>query len=238
MNCAQRGSALAETALVVGLALLVLFNALELSVLGFYQMHADAAAFLTARVQSLADATTAQSTLSAALPPAFASAPALSTPGGQSQSIASHNWQGLLMLPGMSGGSVVSGQSIEPTTTQAAVQAGFAFDAPSATLPNYYPQQHTDDAAFPYPSAYNNLYLAQNLGTGTGNGFNGQYNEWRDHSKCFASVPFPGSYAQTQTLSSTAGYVVDPKTNPWSNFPNSSAEAVIYGWDKNPGGTC
>lgn len=234
----QLGSALAETALVVGLALLVLFNALELSLLGFYQMHADAAAFLTARVQSLSDAATAQATLVSALPPALPAAPTLSTPGGQSQSIASHTWQGLLLLPGMSGSSTVSGEHIEPTASQASVQASFAFDAPPATLPNYYPQSDVNDAIFPFGTAYSIVYIAQNLGTTPGNGFNGQFNEWRDHQKCFAAVPFPQQYSATQTSSTPTGYTVDVKTNPWANFPNGSVEDTIYGWDKNPGGTC
>lgn len=234
MSRAERGTALAETALVVGMALLVLFNSLQLALLGFYQVHADAAAFLTARVQSLSDSTTAQSTLASALPPGLSAAPTLTMPNGQSLSQARHDWQGLVLVPGAPGSTPVYGDAMEPTTSQSAVTTPFSFSAPAATLPNYFPQQDVDDARIVYPQPYTSLYLAQNLGTSNGNGWNGAFTEWQDHAQCYAKVNFPNSYAATQTSTTASGYVVDPKTNPWSNFPNNSVEATIYGWDGNP----
>jgi len=237
MNSAQRGTALAETALVVGLALMLIFNALELSLLGFYQLHVDAAAFLTARVFSLADATTAQSTLASALPPGLA-APSLTTQSNGSQSVVQQKWDGLL-LPGFSNSSIVYGEDVEPTASQATVTSSFAFDVPFATLPNYYPQEDVDDPSLQYTPAYTGLYIAQNLGSSNGNGWNGLFAEWRAHEQCFAKVNFPNSYAATQSSASGSTYYVDPKSNPWANFPSNSVEATIYGWDKNPNtGTC
>jgi hypothetical protein len=237
MNRAQRGTALAETALVVGLALLVIFNALELSLLGFYQLHVDAAAFLTARVFSLADATTAQSTLASALPPALGGV-SLTTQSNGSLSVVQQKWDGLL-LPGFSNSSLVYGEDVEPTASQATVTSSFAFDVPSTTLPNYYPQGDVDDPSLQYTPAYTGLYIAQNLGSGNGNGWNGQFAEWRAHAQCFAKVNFPNSYAATQSSATGNTYYVDKTSNPWANFPNNSVEDTIYGWDQNPHtGTC
>lgn len=236
---AQRGTALAETAMVVGLALLVIFNAMQLALLGFYQMHADATAFMTARVQALADATTAQTTAAAALPPVLGVAPSLSLSGKTSISQTQQAWQGLLMLPGGPGPATVYGAAIEPDASQASVTSPFAFAAPPAALPNYFPQGDVDDGSSAYPQSYGSVYLAQNFGTGNGQGWNGAFAEWQSHAQCYSKVNFPQNYSATQSSTTASGYTVDPKTNPWTNFPNKSVEATIYGWDQNPHtGTC
>lgn len=237
MKTRERGSALAETALVVGVALLVLFNSLELGILGFYQVHTDAAAFMTARVQALADSATALSDVTS-LPPDVSMQASLTVSGTQSQSVVTESWQGLLGFPNAAGSTSVTGEYIEPMATQSSVTSPFAFSVPSAVLPNYYPQGDVNDATVPYSPAYTSVYIAQNFGTSQGQGWNGQYGEWRDHAQCYAKINFPNSYASTQSGTVNGVYVVDPKTNPWSNFPNNSEEATIYGWDAGKAGTC
>lgn len=141
------------------------------------------------------------------------------------------------MLPGAAGSTTVTGEHIEPMASQGAVTTPFAFSVPPATLPNYFPQGDVDDDATSYAANYT-IYLAQNLGTGNGNGWNGQFAEWRDHAQCFAKVNFPGAFSDTQTGTQGSHYTVDPKTNPWSNFSSNSVESTIYGWDSGKAGTC
>jgi hypothetical protein len=49
MTSSERGAALAETALMVGFAILIIFNGLQLAIMGFMQLHTDAIAFTAAR---------------------------------------------------------------------------------------------------------------------------------------------------------------------------------------------
>ena len=52
---AQRGAALSETALVVGVILIMILGSVQLGVIGYVQMTADAAAFLSAHQQVVGD---------------------------------------------------------------------------------------------------------------------------------------------------------------------------------------
>lgn len=225
---AERGTALAETALVVGFALVVVFNAFELALLGFNQLHADGAAFLGARVQALSgSSTTAQSTTNAALPPATTLV--FSTPAGFSQAIATRTSPGLLMIPGMSGSFSVRGQGLEPIPT-ASTSPIYAFAAPNTSLVNYYAQGVADSASTPGTRA---IFLSQTIDAATTSDV---FHQWREHQRCYASISFPAAYSATQTSSNGTTYTVNARTNPWATFTANSAEANIYALDG--GGSC
>ena len=55
---AQRGAALSETALVVGVILIMILGSVQLGIIGYVQMTADAAAFLSAHQQVTGDSQT------------------------------------------------------------------------------------------------------------------------------------------------------------------------------------
>lgn len=225
MSDGERGTALAETALVVGLALLVALNGFNLALLGFNQLHADAAAFVAARVQALSgSASTATSTTAAAVPPSVSLS--LSSPGQQSQAIATGTSPGLVMVPGFGGSIPVRGAQLEataPTTTSPL----FAFSAPNTSIVNAYATSLIDSSGAPSTRA---VYLAQTIDAATTSDV---FHEWREHQRCYASISFPAQYSQTQSGSSGGSYTV-ASNNPWVSFPSGSAEATVHNWD---GGT-
>jgi hypothetical protein len=226
----ERGAALAETALVVSLALVIFFNGLELALLGFNQLHADAAAFVAARYQALSgSATTATTKTNTALPPATALA--LSTPAGFSQAIATRTSPGLIMVPGMTGSFTLKGQQLEPLPSPSTSPI-FDFSAPSTSIVNFYAQGTVGSAAAPTTHA---VSLAQTIDQATTSDV---FHQWREHQRCLASIAFPATYGATQTSTSGGVYTVNGSTNPWATFPANSAESKVYGWDSGGSGTC
>jgi hypothetical protein len=226
----ERGTALAETALVVSFSLVIVLNGFELALIGFNQLHADAAAFVAARVQALSGSSaTATSTTNSALPPATSIA--LSSPSGFSQAIATRTSPGLIMIPGLSGSFTLRGEQLEPLPP-AVTSPIFDFSAPNTSIVNYYPQATVGSGAAPSTRA---VSLAQAIDAATTADV---FHRWRDHQRCLASINFPASYGSTQTAVAGSTYTVDPNTNPWATFPSGSAESQVYGWDGGGTGTC
>ena len=230
VNGAERGAALAETALTLSFALVIVLNGFELALLGLNQLHADAAAFVGARVQALSgSSTTATSTTNSALPPTTSLA--FATPPGFSQAIATRTSPGLVMIPGMNGSFTVKGQQLEPNPP-ASTSPIFDFTAPNTSIVNFYPQATVGSGAAPTTHA---VTLSQSIDQATTSDV---FHKWREHQRCLASIAFPASYSATQTAVSGGTYTVDANTNPWATFPASSAESKIYGWDSGGTATC
>jgi hypothetical protein len=226
-----RGTALAETALTVSLALLVIFNSLELALLGFYQLHADAAAYFTARYDALSTNsqpdTAAKTALGTTLPPAYPSPSVQITEAPFAQSIVTQSWPGLLLLPGVSGSTTVYGEHIEPIPPISGVNSvnAFTYGVQTAQIQNYWDPQSNRLVAYP-TQPNKNLGLAL-VDTVVGNGSNGIFHYFSEHDACYqklinslpsGGMPAPGTY--------------DPA--------NQATEKTIYGWDPpgNNNGTC
>jgi hypothetical protein len=235
---AERGTALVETALVVSLALMIIFNGLELALMGFDQSHADQHAFTAARIQAITgSATTGTNTTKTNFPPALDTY-SVTTVGTLSQAVISKTAHALVMLPGAKS-VAIKGEHQELVTPNAANSPlPFAFSVPTAVLQNYYAAGTSNGTAAAI--GRRNMTLAQAVNTATNSqGWNGAFKQWRDHEKCFAAINFPQNYASTQTSSADTA----PATM-WLNYTTGTGkngnapEAAIYGWDTGGSGTC
>lgn len=233
---AERGSTLAETALVVALSLMVVFNALQIALLGFHQIHADAAAFAVARLQALTgSAVTAENWVTSSLKPT-PSAYTASLANGISQATASATTGGILFVTG-SGNVTVNGSFEEVAAPSGSgLNPNFSISTPTAqtTIANYFPSGRFNQSG---NGTAHSVYLAQHYDPGGNGNANGPFHEWLDHANCYAKINFPGSYASTQSNVTGNNYKVD-NSNPWVNYRSNSAEGTIYGWDDGSSGTC
>ena len=212
-----RASVLPETAMVIGVILMLLYGSMQIALYGFGQVSADGAAFVAAN--AVADnSKTAPAVLAATLFPGIAQGN-ISTNTSQPNVViaqASTNMPGLPFVPGMPQSLGMSGADIEPYTAGSKAPMNFAFSS-TANLNNYCPYQHTCVLPSTYP-----MHLAQNLDY-SGNGKNGVFEEWYCHVNTYGSVSFPAN----RPAPSAAW---DPSN------PASGAEYTIYSWDS--GASC
>ena len=213
---AQRGSVLPETALTIGLALLLVLGAAQVAIIGYSQVSADGAAFVAAHVRANnagADAAAAATTAF----PQFAPTSAIAAPpvvAQMQQAVVTKTVGGFMLLPGAAANYPLTGADVEFSSVTASPQP-FSFGA-SATLANYCPSQ----GGCVLPSSYS-MYVAQSVNvTGNGNGWNGPFAEWRCHQQYFASLNFPGTRPTGGLYRST----YDPNNS-------KGVESPIYSWD-------
>lgn len=218
MTARQRGTALAETAMVVGLAMMIIFNGIELAMLGFYQLHADATAFAAARYAAAGG--DPASFPGANFPPAFP--PAISFPlTGTAQAVVTKDdAASLVLIPGV-GTAGVQGQHQENValTTTAGIPRLLISES-LQQLVNYYPSGTQIGSA---PSVHA-ICLAHSINTSGGNGTNGAFKIWGDHSAILqhASQEFQGGSWSQLTLQPA-----------WQrgNPRYSQYQSTIDGWD-------
>lgn len=216
-----RGTALPETALTVGLALLLVLGAAQMAIIGYTQISADGAAFVAAHAQAQNPGANGETTAASVFSNVNASnfdnpAPQASlVPMSVTKSIA-----GFPLMPGLASNYTVTGKDLEYAPDGAgATPAPYAFGV-SAALKNYC-VSNTSDCDL--PSSYS-IYLAQGVGNGNGNGSNGIFSEWRCHQRYYAQLnwsqkAYPDGYSAIQ-----GDKTYDPLTN-------NSTENSIYGWD-------
>lgn len=216
----DRGTALPETALTIGLALLLVLGAAQMALLGYTQISADGAAFVAAHTQAQnpgANGKTWASNVFSNISTSDFTNPspqASLVPMAVTKSVA-----GFPLMPGLASNYSVSGKDLEYAPDAAgATPAPYEFGA-TAKLLNYCVSNTTD---CDLPSNYT-IYLAQGVGNGNGNGSNGIFSEWRCHQKYYAQLnwsqmSYPDGYAAIQ------GSKYDP-------LKNNSLENNIYSWD-------
>lgn len=219
-NTRMRGTALPETALTIGLALLLVLGAAQMAIIGYTQISADGAAFIAAHTEaenpSANGVNTAANVFSQFGSSDFAnpSPSPLTVPMTVSKSVT-----GFSLMPGLASSYTVTGKDVEYAPAGgAATPAPYAFGITTETLLNYC-DPHGNCFL---PSTYT-MYLAQGVGDGNGNGVNGVFSEWRCHQQYYSKVNWP----QTRPNGYAAikgDKVLDPTTN-------SSIEGNIYGWD-------
>ncbi|HVA27901.1 MAG TPA: hypothetical protein VNF68_06955 [Candidatus Baltobacteraceae bacterium] len=209
-----RGTALPETALVIGISLIIVLGAVQATIIGYTQISADGAAFIAAHTAAM-DATVSVPSVVATAFPNFNpdSATASSPASGLEQATVAKTVDGFLMVPGLASSYQLSGADVEFSPNGAAqVPQDFSF-AIDATLNNYCPDNG--------PCSTRTIYLAQYVDTqSNANGWNGPFAEWRCHQQYYASVNWP----QSRPQGGLQGSVYDPQSP-------SSLEYPIYKWD-------
>jgi hypothetical protein len=217
-----RGTALPETALTIGLSLLLVLGAAQMALIGYTQISADGAAFVAAHTQaqnpSISGAAEGASVFSQFNSSSFTTPSPL--PDLIQYSV-SKGVGGFALVPGVASAYGVTGKDVEysPNAT-GATPAPYAFSV-SATLINYC--DPTQPCSLPNNS--HTMYLAQGVGNGNGNGANGIFSEWRCHQKYYASLNWP-----TNTFPEGYGAIQNTQFDPkWNN--SKSVENAIYTWD-------
>ena len=238
----SRGSAVVETALVMSIVLMVIFGALQLSLLAFTQTSQDGAAFVAARAYSqnpsagAAPAEAAAHTIFTHIPvAAFVVTPA----AGQVSVTIAGTARGL-PVPGTPASFGLSSIASEPFGTA----SGSAFGV-TATLSNYYTTPG-DNNATPGLLQPRSIRIAQTFGTG--NGANGRFAEWYCRQAVYAALSIPTTTAgagqncqqEGQHTGNCNGGNGNGHGNSGGSFfdPMQAASALhqIYSWDT--GATC
>lgn len=225
-RCSTRGAVMVETALTVGIALLIVLGAAQMALIGYTQISADGAAFLAAHLQASdpnANAVNATTKVFSQFNSGNFTTP---SPAPQlDPSVVSTVVSGFSLIPGLASSYTVTGKDVEYQAAGAnATASSYAFDLNNTMLHNYCDPGSSSASCTPSNRC---IYLAQSIGTGNGNGANGQFAEWRAHQRVFARLA-QSFKAATPTSN---GYSDIQKTNLDANF-NSSDEAAVSNWDK------
>lgn len=222
-----RGTALPETALTIGLALLLVLGGAQMALIGYTQISADGAAFVAAHTQAqnpnANGVTQASNVFSAFNTSNFA------TPSPQPSFVpfsVSKSVGGFSLMPGLASSYSVVGKDMEYSPdAPGATPAPFQF-AITASLRNYCVWSGTSGVCPQGLPSSHSVYLAQGIGNGNGNGSNGLFSEWRCHQKYYAQLNWANmSYPGKDGIAGSKTY--DPNTS-------NSTESAIYGWDTNP----
>jgi hypothetical protein len=216
---ARRGTALPETALVIGVSLLVILGAAQMTLIGYSQVGADGAAFVAAHsvaVNPSANGTTTATSVFGQFAAANFTTP--SPVPNVIQSQVSKNVGGFTLLAGGRATFNVRGADREYSPAQtSSTPSPFNFGVTATLLNDCDP---TGNCTLPSSTS---IYLAQAVGTGHGNGVNGLFAEWQCHQKYFASLNWPAT--RPQNYIAIKGGNFDVKTQ-------GSTEQNIYSWDK------
>ena len=208
----QRGVALPETALMIGLALLLILGAAQLAILSVTQLSADGGAFVAAHMLAEEPTSSPLATVQGIFPGIKAGNLSASNAGPNLEQATVTTSAGGFSLPGFPSSFSITGSDLEiaPASVDAAAQT-YTFGA-TAQLLNWCPYQTS--CTFP---SLRSIYIAHQLSTG-GNGVNGQFSEWICHANYLGTITFPANRP-------TPG----PKWNPLNT--QSGAEYTVYSWD-------
>jgi Flp pilus assembly protein TadG len=218
VNGSCRGTALIETALTIGIVLVVLFGSVQLGILGFTQTAGDGAAFVAAHTyaQNPASGTAyAKSAATGVFDKIPASAITVTPQGGTVTATAATTANGI-DVPGAP--ATVALQSSATERVPSAPGSTPPPFAASGTLKNYRDASGVANPAHP-------IVVAQTIGTGHGS--NGRFKEWFCRGGVYSGLSFP-SHRPT-------GSAAGPNTF-WDPAWCSSPLAQIYAWDS--GKTC
>lgn len=241
----QRGVALPETAMIIGMALVLLFGIAELALLGFAQSQVEGAAFVAAHsaaINSSGDAATdktyAMGILASPFPQVRASDVDLTYPAsapGTIQAVVSKNPivlsfpGGAAMVPGGGNPVNVTGIDLEPASVPSPGATPVSAIAAQSTLVNYCVPVVKYGAA---TCVTRSLYLAQyDILTGSGNGANGQFAEWNCRYKMFPNAPSNKvSYPSSMPADGGPGSQWDPSSSSFNQKPLYAFDASTSQW--------
>jgi hypothetical protein len=203
---------MAETALVIGMALLLILGAAQLAILSMTQISADGGAFLAAHMLAANPSASPLPTVQKVFPNIGSSDLNASNAGTNLEQASVSSSAGGFTLPGVPTSFSINGSDLEIAPSSVTPSAQTYTFGVTAQLLNYCPI----NTACSFPNA-RSIYVAHTLSTG-GNGANGQFSEWFCHSGYLSSISYPASRP-------TPG----PKWDPLST--SSGAEYTIYSWD-------
>ena len=207
---------MAEMAVIVSFALLVVLGALQIFLLGFGQMSSDGAAFVASLAASTGYAN--PQGLSASIFPGIKQANIsidTTTSTGVAIGKATTSIPGIGSLPGLAALTTEQGSDIEPYTTisQHVKPEVFSFGV-DANLANYCINGTSCASTHSMTLAQHLKYIAM--------GPNGQFEEWYCHQTAYQGLAFPSAL---------------PTPGPtWDVNNAASREYKIYHWDT--GTTC
>jgi hypothetical protein len=222
----SRGAAVVESAFVMSVVLMVLFGALQLSLLAFTQTSQDGAAFVAARAYAENPSGGAVSA-EAAAHAIFTHVPVLAftvTPSGGTVTVAIAGTGKGLPVPGTPSAFALG--SVESEIVGGTTGSDFGV---TDTLQNYYtsPGDANAVAGLLKPRS---ILAAQTFATG--HGINGRFAEWYCRQSAYSGVSIPtttlNGAANCQSGSHNACFF-DP-------MRSGGALSAIYGWDA--GTTC
>lgn len=207
----SRGVALPETALLIGLALMLILGASQLAILSVTQLSADGGAFIAAHMLAEEPTSSPLATVQSVFPGIKAGNLSASNAGQNLEQATVTTSAGGFSIPGMPSSFSITGSDLEvaPAAVDAAAQT-YTFGA-TAQLNNWCPYQ----SVCTYPSV-RSIYIAHTLSTG-GNGVNGQFAEWSCHSTALAALRFPNNRPSPSSS--------------WNPLDSHSQEYNIYSWD-------
>lgn len=218
MGRLSRGTVLVETALTIGISLLIVLGAAQMALIGYTQVSADGAAFIAAH--TAASNPNANSVNAATGVFSQFNTSNFSTPSpapNLDPTVVSTAVAGFSLLPGFASTYTVAGKDVEYQAAAANTNPSqYSFDANNTKLHNYCAPS---GGACPTNVC---IYLAQSIGAGNGNGANGLFAEWRAHQRVFARL--------AQSFQGTSPGSAIP-TNLDVTHP-SSDESTVSGWDK------
>ncbi len=212
MKRSQRGVALPETALMIGLALMLILGATQIAILSVTQLSADGGAFVAAHMLAAEPTSSPLATVQSIFPGIKAGNLSASNAGQNLEQATVTTSAGGFSLPGFPSSFPITGSDLEvaPAAVDVAAQT-YTFGV-TAQLLNWCPYQ----TSCTFPST-RSIYIAHTLSTG-GNGVNGQFSEWNCHSGYLGSMGYPANRP-------TPG----PRWNPLDT--HSGSEYTIYSWD-------
>lgn len=219
-HIATRGTALPETALTIGLALLLVLGAAQMAIIGYTQISADGAAFVAAHTEAQNSTANGVNTATGVFSQFGSSDFGNPSPSPSMLPMTvSKSVTGFSLMPGLASSYNITGKDVEYSPTGgAATPAPFQFSIYKAVLLNYC-DPHGNCSL---PATWT-MYLAQGVGNGNGNGTNGIFSEWRCHQQYFAKVNWPNTRPN--------GYNAIKGDHVMDAYTNSSIEGNIYGWD-------
>ncbi len=203
---------MAETALIIGMALLLILGAAQLAILTVTQISADGGSFLAAHMLAANPSASPLPSVQKVFPNIGSNALSASNAGVNLEQASVATSAGGFTLPGVPTSFSITGSDLEIAPTSASPSAQTYKFGVAAQLLNYCPI----NTSCTYPSL-RSIYIAHTLSTG-GNGANGQFSEWFCHSGYLSSLGFPASRPAP-----------GPNWNPLST--SSGAEYTIYSWD-------
>ncbi|HEY9180228.1 MAG TPA: hypothetical protein VIO32_05880 [Candidatus Baltobacteraceae bacterium] len=213
----MRGTALPETALTIGLALLLVLGAAQMALIGYTQVSADGAAFVAAHTQAQNPSANGVSAATGVFNNFNSSN--FSTPSPSPSLVpysVSKTMSGFSLMPGLASTYSVTGKDVEYSPANAgATPSPYEFSIPTETLKNYCDYKGNCNSNYV-------MYLAQGVNNGNGNGVNGTFSEWQCHQQYYAKVNWPAN--GRPSWASIQGSKLDPTQN-------NSVENNIYSWD-------
>jgi hypothetical protein len=221
-----RGTALVETALSVGVSLLLVLGAAQMALIGYTQISADGAAFIAAHTVAQNPSANGVNAATQVFTNTESGDYSTPSPGPELDPVlVQKNVAGFSLIPGVASSYNIAGKDLEYAPANvSATPAPFTF---SVTAYLYNACNATNCNNLPSNSQ---IYLAQSVQAGNGNGANGQFAEWRCHQRYFAKLvrDFPNSYP---TYSGNNGYNAYVKGTQLDLWKNGTDENNVYGWD-------